>query len=628
MKKKIQMALSIFMGLTICLSSVSFVSADNLLSIEQELLPFINESIIEQQEPDQKVFCDATLNDPFLDDVVIVTILKEYSELDKTFSKADFPGVDIAEIKYLTSLKDPDEEYKYLNYDEYRQILSLTLTNPGKENVLAAIDTLEENPIVRYAGPSRTDLVVDNYTDNEENILSSSTSPNSDYFDLIDLESAWELTTGDDTVTVGIIDSGIANHPDLLSNLADGWDFYNNNATTSDDTHGHGTHVAGIVTSIAPNATIIPLQVYKSGNSFDTEAIVEAVDYAIRNEIDILNMSFSGPFNQDTEDVLENYSGLACCAAGNDDLSNNDMVPCYPASYDCDNIISVAATDAEDELCDFSNYGVQSVDIGAPGSSIYSTIASGGYGYMSGTSMATPMVAGTAALLLAYNPNLTNYQLRHAILNSVDTLPSLNGYVATGGRLNVYNALCYVLPGNRMRNYVVSPIINTSTNIGYGYVNVWSDRARCNYIACSPGEIIPVTGSASNAFIDQETLFMYYNNSNPVTEAGVLANMWFDSPFATEDISSSFYISSSFFRSSSGSTVYPSVSLRKVLLGDVNSDNKINSTDASLALSGATGSITLTDTQKAAADVNRDGIVSSVDALLISQYVSGQIDTF
>ncbi|MGH9579778.1 MAG: S8 family serine peptidase, partial [Terriglobales bacterium] len=131
---------------------------------------------------------------------------------------------------------------------------------------------------------------------------------------------------------------------------------------------------------------------------------------------------------------------LLVAAAGNQG-SDNDAAPFYPASYDLPNVISVAATDPFDNLTSSSNFGATSVDLGAPGNFILSTNRGGGYEYTSGTSMATPFVSGTAALVLSVCPMLKPADLRATILESVDVLGSLSGKVFTGGRLNVENAL-------------------------------------------------------------------------------------------------------------------------------------------------------------------------------------------
>jgi len=124
------------------------------------------------------------------------------------------------------------------------------------------------------------------------------------------------------------------------------------------------------------------------------------------------------------------------CLPGNSS-SNNDINPVYPASFESENIISVAATNQNDELASFSNYGLLSVDIAAPGTNILSTSFYSNYSYMNGTSMAAPHVSGAAALLKGYRPELTNLEIKDIILSNVDQKPQFNGKVLTGGTLNI-----------------------------------------------------------------------------------------------------------------------------------------------------------------------------------------------
>jgi len=141
--------------------------------------------------------------------------------------------------------------------------------------------------------------------------------------------------------------------------------------------------------------------------------------------------------------AINNYTGLFICAAGNDG-ANTDVTPHYPSSSTCTNIISVGASDSTDSIPSFSNRGPISVDLFAPGQSIYSTypVASGySYASLSGTSMATPMVTGVAALMKSANPNLTTVQIKNGILNNVDTVSTSSGKCVTGGRLNAYKAI-------------------------------------------------------------------------------------------------------------------------------------------------------------------------------------------
>jgi subtilisin family serine protease len=458
----------------------------------------------------------------------------------------------------------------------------------------------------------------------------------------IDAPEAWELTTGSSDVVIAVIDTGVAyDHPDLTDNIwtntgetscsdgidndgngyvddCHGWDFIGDDNDPT-DYNGHGTHVAGIIAAVGNNNTgisgvmwqakIMPLRFLGVNGIGTTADAVSAILYANAKGAHVINNSWGGSgYSQTLKDAIDASSAVIVCAAGNNS-KNNDSVPFYPAGYTSSNLIAVAATNHDDALASYSNYGVNSVDVAAPGSSIYSdvpmfslgspivlygeedfesatgtlpllgwakggthsawadtagtgfgatnsledspgvnyanntsswaghmtpvtsvkdniytlyfrwkgdledhfdyldinysvdgvtwdwvdyrtgttgdsteeftdiaergdqfyfgfglssdssvndegvyldnvkltrapiNISSYGYAYYNGTSMAAPHVSGVAGLIKAFKPELTNLQIKAAILNSADTLPSLAGKVSTGGRLNAFNAL-------------------------------------------------------------------------------------------------------------------------------------------------------------------------------------------
>jgi subtilisin family serine protease len=242
----------------------------------------------------------------------------------------------------------------------------------------------------------------------------------------------------------------------------------------------HGTHTAGTIGAIGNNGigvtgvnwdvTIMPLRVFKRRSvlffvfcSATDSDIIDAIQYAADNGVRISNNSYGGgPRSQAVLEAIRASKSVFVAAAGNNSR-NNDLTPHFPSNYDLDNIISVAATDHNDLLASFSNVGVNTVDVGAPGVDILSTIRKGKYGFLSGTSMATPHVAGAAALLLASDPTLTNNEIVWRIVNSTDFagLP-----VVSGGRLNVSNALT-ITP---IVTIGVTPLGSTSVSPG-GTIN-------------------------------------------------------------------------------------------------------------------------------------------------------------
>jgi subtilisin family serine protease len=208
----------------------------------------------------------------------------------------------------------------------------------------------------------------------------------------IDAPEAWDITKGSSSVIVAVIDTGVdANHPDLGGNLLPGYDFVDND-TDPDDLNGHGTHVAGIIGAVGNNANgvtgvnwnvrILPLRVLDQNGEGTIADIIEAIDYAASSSAKIVNLSLSGPdYSISLYNKIASYHQiLFVSAAGNGGQDgfgdNNDITPEYPSGFDLDNILSVAATDSNDNLAVFSNYGRASVDVAAPGTDILSTIPS------------------------------------------------------------------------------------------------------------------------------------------------------------------------------------------------------------------------------------------------------------
>ncbi len=304
----------------------------------------------------------------------------------------------------------------------------------------------------------------------------------------MDAPEAWGTQTGSSSVVIAILDTGVdLDHEDLVNNLwtntgedwvdgspgndgSDndgngkiddyyGWDFPNNDNSPDDDQAGvyHGTHVAGTIGAEGNNGTgiagvcwsvsVMALKVFDGAGYCSIADEIEAIDYAVDNGAKIMNASFGGAdFSQLEYDAIRaarDAGVLFVTAAGNTNSggTDNDSSPIYPASCDLANIISVAATDENDELAYFSHYGKVSVDVAAPGVNIYSTMDGDSYQYMSGTSMAAPHVAGLAGLILAQDSSLTYSQVKASILNGVDAIADLNQTVASGGRVNANTSL-------------------------------------------------------------------------------------------------------------------------------------------------------------------------------------------
>jgi serine protease len=343
---------------------------------------------------------------------------------------------------------------------------------------------------------------------------------------------AWDTTTGSRSIIVGVIDTGVDyNHPDLAANIwrntreiegngidddgngyrddVRGYDFANNDANPMDD-NGHGTHVAGTigavgnngrgVTGVAWNVQIMPLKFLSANGSGSLSNAVLAVDYAVRNGAKILNNSYGGGgFFAAMNDAVgrARAAGVIFVAAAGNEANNNDLRPAYPAGYNFDNVVSVAATDSGDRLASFSNYGATSVDIAAPGVGILSTTLNNTYSSFSGTSMASPHVAGAAALVWAANPSLTYAQVIQRLYVSADPVAGLAGKVATGGRLNVGRAVAGTPTVDRTAPRVESALwTGTAGSNVTGVTLTFSEAVQASTVTTANLRVVGPTGQA------------------------------------------------------------------------------------------------------------------------------------
>lgn len=448
---------------------------------------------------EQKVYTEIDIDEDFDDSSVLVVMDKFSSGFNKShsglFSKISF----VKSIKDLTNLTGNITNKLYLNKYSFRQILKIDLKEHSKQKVINAINQIQKLDGVLWAG-------VNGYNQPCDTIDVSPKAMDGERYKKqwglhgyngSNVDNAWNYATGSKEIKVGIIDSGIAKHDDLNDNVTAGWNFISNNDDTN-DTYGHGTAVAGIIgaTGATENGIVgvnwkvqlVPLKVDFINNEgkckFDSSAIVNAIIWAIDNNIDILNLSGSGT----TENIaykaaLNNFTGLFVCSAGND-ANNNDNIRYYPSDYAqgqefSNRVISVGAINSNGEIASFSNYGNDTVSIFAPGVGITTTcplnsnVVNGIYdalGYtdnFGGTSAAAPFVTGVAALLyIRYDCWLGGLedediaaQVKTTILNRVVKDTRYDGKCVSGGRLNATGALRYC-------QYM--PAMN-----GYGYNDGW-----------------------------------------------------------------------------------------------------------------------------------------------------------
>jgi subtilisin family serine protease len=415
---------------------------------------------------------------------------------------------------------------------------------PGLD-VARAVEVLSSNPNVKYAEPNyivSADQLPSNPDDAYRsdlwamhNLGQSAGTTGAD----INAPEAWQVSTGSQSVVIGVVDTGIDyNHPDLQNNIwanpgetgldgngidkatngidddgngyiddVRGWDFVNNDNDPMDD-NGHGTHTSGTIGAEGNNSIgvvgvnwhvrLMPLKFLNAGGSGDIAAAASAILYAAKfkdgggaNVVRVTSNSWSGGKRSSTmQNAIASSGALFVAAAGNN--GSNQAV--YPAGYSNDNIISVAATDHNDNLASFSNYSSNWVDLGAPGVNIISTYRDNQYRSLSGTSMATPLVAGVAGLIMAGSPGLTNSAVKARILNTVDPISALAGKTVSGGRLNAGRALQSTL--------------------------VLSDN--CNLAPCSPDSISDLSADDAAATPTSITLHMTATGDDGVAGAAYL----------------------------------------------------------------------------------------------------------
>jgi len=360
-----------------------------------------------------------------------------------------------------------------------RLVRGLTRARLGRGNSLSAtLRNLRSNRDVEYAEPN---YILHTYaTPNDPRFGSlwgmHNTGQTGGVVDAdIDAPEAWDLQTGGNVI-IAVVDTGVDyNHSDLRDNIWNnseeipnngsdddgngfvddvrGWDFANNDNNPMDD-NDHGTHLSGSIAASGDNgagvvgvnwsARIMPLK-FMDGTGAGTSAdAIAAIEYAVNNGAQVINASWGGgPFSSAMLNAISaaNDAGVLFVAAAGNESANNDNTPDYPSGYNLPNVISVAATDDADTLAGFSNFGANSVDLGAPGVNILSTVRNNGYASFNGTSMAAPYVAGVAALVVANNPGIGISALRAALLDNTDAVADLSGRTVTGGRVNAFKAL-------------------------------------------------------------------------------------------------------------------------------------------------------------------------------------------
>ncbi len=396
------------------------------------------------------------------------------------------PGELLVKFKAKASIQSMSTHLQQYGINTIRDFARLNIVQCAyspEVHMEELITQLKEDPNVEYAEPNYIYHILETTPNDSRfseqwalnNTGQTGGTPDAD----IDAPEAWDTQTGNASVIVGIIDTGIDyNHPDLAANIWHnpgesgngkenngvdddgngyvddfrGWDFLNEDNDPFDDNQ-HGTHVAGIIGAVGNNnrgvvginwhVSLVGLKFLSANGSGSTSDAVEAILYAVDMGIPILSNSWGGGgSSQALADAIEtaNQAGILFVAAAGNESKDTDTNPNYPSNYPSENVISVASSTDRDQLSSFSNFGRTTVDLAAPGSNILSTIPNGIYASFSGTSMATPYVSGVAALLRAQFPNIDHLSLKYRIMGAVDFKNAFADKMVTEGRLNAANA--------------------------------------------------------------------------------------------------------------------------------------------------------------------------------------------
>lgn len=323
------------------------------------------------------------------------------------------------------------------------------------------------------------------------------------YLKTIEASNAWNDTKGSPRVKVAIIDGGVQkNHPEFKGKIVDPFNMVTNSTSYSADEHG--THVAGIIAArnngsgtvgVAPNVKIMPINVFQ-GTGAEMMTIVKAISYAIDHHADIINMSLVSydysSILKDAVDTAKSNGVVVVAAAGN----NDTYLKSYPASFD--SAIAVSATDSSDQISYFSNYGSY-IDLSAPGEDIYSTVPTNKYESMDGTSMASPVVSGVAALVLSKNPFLSPEKVKDILKKSTIDLgrkgwDSLYGY----GRIDAYKAVKNTTPAVRDMKATSTFTMQGTNKAGISFTPQ-SGTMVSVYVKNAKGEVIRKLSSNKNS---------------------------------------------------------------------------------------------------------------------------------
>jgi hypothetical protein len=347
----------------------------------------------------------------FEDDKVLITIKHQNSKVNHEWTKEDFGVDNIDYIEDLTKLTMPEDQIRnYLNSVTFRQMLCIHLKETSKDNVLKMIEDIEEKNIPEIKSIYVSAYFNNNITDNNSNTYLN-TKNNEEYFNFSNVTTLQKYTNGNSYINVGILEGKVMNNTEIFNNNIV-YPFLKNPDDVADSTHATG--VASIVADknigVAPNITLVS---FAKSTTMDNQ--LKAINEAINSKIPVINCSYGLYFDipesstvlpyDEFKDVAQNYAGIIVCSAGNSSI-DTDKIPFYPACVDLNNVLDITECNLNGQGT-YASYGKNTVDLAAPSSGIkFYNRETNSYVPIDGTSIAAPIVTGTIALLMSYNPDL------------------------------------------------------------------------------------------------------------------------------------------------------------------------------------------------------------------------------
>lgn len=562
-----------------------------------------------------------------LDSVVVQMTNKASLELND-YSVSEFSEVDAVSVEDLTEYsiekikeqrKDDVEDDNYnvqtVNETSFNQMLEIKLSTNDINGVQEAINELSNRDDVLSVQP--------NYIYENDSIPNDTCKNDLYSIEKMELYDAWNLTTGNHSFKVGVIDSGInSKNPDLINRydakLSKSF-IYNYSADVSGYDE-HGTHVAGIIgaegnnangiTGVCWDVSLVSLRTANDLGKSKTSDVIRAIEYAKEKNIKLLNFSSSGSdYDDNFKKEIESYKGLIICSSGNDYKNLDSDFNSYPTEYRLPNVISVGSCDYFDINQGYSNYSTNYVDLVAPGDNILSTYATS-YAYKSGTSMAAPQVTGVAALIWSKYPNLSVAEVKAAILNNVDKGYYLEDKVKTGGRLNAFKALSSI----ENKKFTV----HFDSNGGSGFID----------------DLTVIYGKSTslnqNQFYKAGYEFSGWHahrkNDNKWLYTNGTKNGWYVENSQPSDYYKFLYNDTAkIAMTSSYNNDIVTMYAQWLLDGDMDFDEVISIMDATLLQKYLSGLVSFDKKQKLVADFNNDNIIDIKDATEIQKNIAGFI---